>query len=68
MYRLICQKPAHFLSAQLALVSTFFQMFIVLGMYNIDMYLGTEVRGDFNMEPDIFRMLFSIKNLNFMML
>ena len=26
--------PAHFLSAQMALVSTFFQMFIVLGMYN----------------------------------
>jgi hypothetical protein len=24
MYRLICQKPAHFLSAQVALVSTFF--------------------------------------------
>ena len=34
MYRLICQKPAHFLSAQMALVSTFFQIFIVLGMYN----------------------------------
>ena len=34
MYRLICQKPAHFLSAQMALVSTFFQMFIELGMYN----------------------------------
>ena len=34
MYRLICQKPAHFLSAQMALVSTVFQMFIVLGMYN----------------------------------
>ena len=29
MYRLICHKPAHFLSAQIALVSTFFQMFIV---------------------------------------
>ena len=34
MYRLICKKPAHFLSAQVDLVSTFFQMFIVLGMYN----------------------------------
>ena len=34
LYRLICQKPAHFLSAQMALVNTFFQMFIVLGMYN----------------------------------
>ena len=33
MYRLICQKPAHFLFAQMALVSTFFQMFIVVGMY-----------------------------------
>ena len=34
MYRLICQKPPHFLSAQMALVSTFLKMFIVLGMYN----------------------------------
>ena len=34
MYWLICQKPAHFLSVQMALVSTFFQMFIVLGIYN----------------------------------
>ena len=34
MYRLICQKPAHFLSAQKVLVSTFFQIFIVIGMYN----------------------------------
>ena len=32
-YKLFYQKPAHFLSAQMALVSTFFQMFIVLGMY-----------------------------------
>ena len=31
MYRLICQKPAHFLSAQ---------MFIVLGMYNFDTSLN----------------------------
>ena len=30
MYRLICQKSVHFLSAQMA----FFHMFIVLGMYN----------------------------------
>ena len=29
-----CQKPAHYLSAEMALVSTFFQLFIVLGMYN----------------------------------
>ena len=34
MHRLIFQKPAHFLSAIMALVSTFFQMFLVLGMYN----------------------------------
>ena len=34
MYRLICQKPANFWSAQMALVSTFFSMFIVLGIYN----------------------------------
>ena len=34
MYRLICQKLAHFWSDQMALESTFFQMFIVLGMYN----------------------------------
>ena len=34
MYRLICQKPVHFLSAQIALASTFFQIFIVLRMYN----------------------------------
>ena len=34
MYRLICQKQVHFLSAQMALVSTFFQMFIVLWIYN----------------------------------
>ena len=30
MYRLICQKPVHFLSVRMALVSTFFPMFIVL--------------------------------------
>ena len=34
-YLPISQKLAHFLSAQMALVSSFFQMFIVLGMYNI---------------------------------
>ena len=33
MYRQIYQKPAHFLSAQKALVSTFFQMFIELGPF-----------------------------------
>ena len=34
MYRLICQKPAHLLPPLMALVSIFFQMFIVLGMHN----------------------------------
>ena len=34
MYKLICQKPAHFLSAQMALLSSFLEVFIVLGMYN----------------------------------
>ena len=34
MHRLICQKPVHFLSAQMAFMSTFFQIFVVLGMYN----------------------------------
>ena len=33
MYRLICQNPAHYLSAQM---STLFQMFIVLGMYDFE--------------------------------
>ena len=32
-YWLICQKPAQYLYAQMALARTFFQMFIVLGMY-----------------------------------
>ena len=32
----ICQKKAHFLSAQLAVLSNFFQVFKVLGMYNFD--------------------------------
>ena len=34
MYRLIYQKTAHFLSVHMSLVRTFFQMFIVFGMYN----------------------------------
>ena len=33
MYRLIFQRPVHLLSAQMASVSTLFQMFIVLWMY-----------------------------------
>ena len=47
MYRLIYQKPAHFLSVQMALVSTFFQMFIVLGMYNF----GLGVKSNFVLWP-----------------
>ena len=37
MYRLISKKAAHFLSAQMALLSSFFQMFKVLGMYNFSL-------------------------------
>ena len=44
MYSLICQKPAHFLSAQMALMSTFFQMLIELGMYNFDSTENTAER------------------------
>ena len=56
MYRLICPKPAHFLSAQMALVSTFFQMFIVLGMYNFEHVIKWKRRSprplfDFLSEP-----------------
>ena len=36
IWTFICWKPTHFLSAQMAFVSTFFQMFILLGMYNFD--------------------------------
>ena len=35
---LICKKPVHFLLAQMALVSTILQMFIVLGMFNFGCY------------------------------
>ena len=31
-------ETSPFFSAQMALVSTFFQMFIVLGMYNFDLH------------------------------
>ena len=36
MNRLICQKPVLFLSAPMALISNFFEMFTVLGMYNFE--------------------------------
>ena len=45
MYRLICQRPANFSSAQMALVSTFFQMFIVLGMYNFGTTVNIIIQG-----------------------
>ena len=34
MYKLICQKPVLFWSAQITLLTGFLQAFIVLGMYN----------------------------------
>ena len=40
MYRLIYQEPAHSLSPQMASVGTFFQMFIVLGVYNFASGVG----------------------------
>ena len=52
MYRLVCQKPAHFLSAQMALLSTFFQMFIVPGMYNF----AIDTKGRIAIEWNSFRM------------
>ena len=44
MYKIICQKPAlfylPFLSAIMAVLNSFFQVSIVLRMYNfVDMYL-----------------------------
>jgi hypothetical protein len=45
MYRLICQKPAHFFSAQMALVSIFLQMFIVLGIHNFVFFTKVSVHG-----------------------
>ena len=47
MYRLICRTPANFLSAQTALVCTFFQMFIVLGMYNFVFVVNDAIRSSF---------------------
>ena len=41
---LICKKPTHFLTAQMALVSTIFQMFIVLGMYKFGLHLKEVVQ------------------------
>ena len=34
MYKLICQKPGRFLSVQIAVISSFPQMFVELGTYN----------------------------------
>ena len=34
MYKLICQKPVHFSSAQITLLTGFLQAFIVLLIYN----------------------------------
>lgn len=34
MYNPIWQAPAHFLSTQMAVMTSFFQLFILLGKYN----------------------------------
>ena len=38
-YQLSCHKAAHFSFDQIAAKSSFFQLFIVLGMYNFAYYL-----------------------------
>ena len=43
MSKPICQKPVHYLSAQMAVLCSFFQMFIVLGMYNFDHITSTYI-------------------------
>ena len=48
MYRLICQNPAHFFSVRMAVVSTIFQMFIVLGMYNFGVHIKMMARTIYN--------------------
>ena len=50
-HRLIYQKPAHFLSAQMALVSTFFQMFIVHGMCNFGSKISSHCFPTFKSRP-----------------
>ena len=35
IYKLVCKKSAHFLFAQMAVISSFIQVLIVLGMYNV---------------------------------
>ena len=40
MYKLICQKPGHVLSAQMTGLSCFFQVFRVLGMHNFAVLLN----------------------------
>ena len=44
MYELICQKPAIFLSAQIAGMSNFSQMFTIVGMYNFAALLNWYIR------------------------
>ena len=34
IYKLICQKQSHFSSAKMAVLSSFFEVFVTLGMYN----------------------------------
>ena len=44
----ILPKTSPFLSAQMAMLSNFFQMFIVLGMYNFATLLGLSVKKAMN--------------------
>ena len=40
-------KPGHFVSAQMTLLSSFFQVLIVLGMYNFSLELKVGLKMEF---------------------
>ena len=41
MYKQVYQKPAHFLNAQMSVLSNSFSVFLVLGMYNFGCCIET---------------------------
>ena len=73
---LICQKPARFLSALMAWMCSFPQMFIVLGMYNFTLLSKTFrpfvtlckqelMLGELYLNRPYARISYSIRNMNF---
>ena len=58
MYKLICQKTAHFLSALMAMLSSFFQVFVVRGMYNFDKNPTRQARVFHSIENSVFLCFF----------